>query len=124
MLLKARFLRRDGLLTECTVSGHDAYTEDIGFSVLCAAVSSAVQLTSAMLECFGAPDECVSVQPAKGSQNQIVIRLNKPDPVHANILKGLLLHFQALAEDYDGSFSVTVSETGSSTHHENGGVMK
>ena len=124
-MLKARFLRRDGLLTECTVSGHDTYTEDVEYSVLCAAVSSAVQLTTALLEdCFGAPKESFSVQPDKNAQNKIVIRLENPDLNCANILKGLLLHFQALAEDYDGKFSVTVSETGSSTHHENGGVMK
>ena len=123
-MLKARFLRRDGLLTECTVSGHDTYTEDVAYSVLCAAVSSAVQMTSALLsDCFGAPEDCISVQPEKNAQNKIVIRLENPDPVHANILKGLLLHFQALAEDYDGKFTVTVSEAGSSTHHENGGVM-
>ena len=59
-MLNAHFVRKDGLLTECTVSGHDTYTEDTGYSVLCAAVSSAVQLTSALLgDCFGAPEQCV-----------------------------------------------------------------
>ncbi|MCQ2416206.1 MAG: ribosomal-processing cysteine protease Prp [Oscillospiraceae bacterium] len=109
MLLKARFLRRDNAFVECVVSGHDVYTEDVGYSVLCAAVSSAVQLTSALLcDCFGAPQECMKVTPGQGAQNKIVIRLKEPNPVYSNILNGLYLHFQALAEDFDGLFKVTV----------------
>ena len=109
-MLKAHFMRHNGMLISCTVSGHDAYTEDTGYSVLCAAVSSAVQLTSALLsDCFGAPEDCVTVSPAANEQNQISIRLPEPDPVHSRILNGLLLHFQALAEDSDGAFRVTVS---------------
>ncbi len=119
MLLKAHFVRKDGLFTECTVTGHDTVTDDTGYSVLCAAVSSAVQLTSALLsDCFGAPEDCVTVRPAANAQNKIVIRLAQPDPVHANILKGLLLHFQALAEDYDGIFRVTISESGTVQQHQ------
>ena len=111
-MLKAHFLRQNGMLIACTVSGHDAYTEDTGYSVLCAAVSSAVQLTTALLsECFGAPEDCAAVSPAPDGQNQISIRLDKPDPVHSKILNGLLLHFQALAEDFAGDFRVTVSDT-------------
>ena len=110
-MLKAQFLRQDGMLIGCTVSGHDEFTEDAGYSVLCAAVSSAVQLTSALLsDCFGAPADCVSVMPAANDQNQISIRLPEPDPVHSNILNGLLLHFQALSEDAEGNFRVTVTE--------------
>lgn len=112
MLLKAHFVRRNGMLCGCTVSGHDAVSEDTGFSVLCAAVSSAVQLTSALLvDCFGAPEDCVAVRPADDAQNQITVRLSQPDPVYSNILKGLLLHFQALSEDFPGAFRVTVSDT-------------
>ena len=59
--------------------------------------------------CFGAPEDCVTVSPAANEQNQISIRLPEPDPVHSRILNGLLLHFQALAEDSDGAFRVTVS---------------
>ena len=111
-MLKAHFLRQNGMLIACTVSGHDAYTEDTGYSVLCAAVSSAVQLTTALLsECFGAPEDCAAVSPAPDGQNQISIRLEKPDPVHSKILNGLLLHFQALAEDFAGDFRVTVSDS-------------
>lgn len=109
-MLKAHFMRQNGMLISCTVSGHDAFTEDTGYSVLCAAVSSAVQLTTALLsDCFGMPEECVRVSPAPDGKNQISIRLEKPDPVHSNILNGLLLHFQALAEDFAGDFRVTVS---------------
>jgi uncharacterized protein YsxB (DUF464 family) len=112
MLLKAHFVRRNGMLCACTVSGHDAVSEDTGFSVLCAAVSSAVQLTSALLvDCFGAAEDCITVRPADNAQNQITVRLSQPDPVHSNILKGLLLHFQALSEDFPGMFRVTVSDS-------------
>ncbi len=109
-MLKAHFMRQNGMLIACTVSGHDDFTEDTGYSVLCAAVSSAVQLTTAILQDgFGAPEDCVQVSPAADGQNQISIRLDRPDPVLSKILNGLLLHFQALSEDFAGDFRVTVS---------------
>ncbi len=111
MLLKARFVRKNGMYTECTVSGHDAAEEDAEYSVLCAAVSSAMQLVcNTLTECFCVPEDAVQVQAASGAQNQITIRLSSPDKVQSEILHGLLLHFSLLSEDAGNRMQVTVTE--------------
>ena len=93
-----------------SVTGHDAAGSS-GFSVLCAAVSSAVQLTcNTLTECFGVPAEAVQVTPAKGTQNQIALRLPSPDPVQSEIVRGLAIHLQLLAEEYKKGLAVTVSQ--------------
>lgn len=76
--------------------------------MLCAAVSSAMQLTcNTLTECFGVPADAVTVSAASGAQNRISVRLEHPDSTQSEILHGLLLHFTLLAEDSDGSFTVT-----------------
>lgn len=117
-------MRKNGLLTGCTVSGHDVYGDDENFSILCAAVSSAMQLTDGILhDGLGFPADITSVKPSEGAQNKISIRLPQQGEMEmlreehpeltpvlfSNVLNGLLLHFEALAEDFDGQFVVSVS---------------
>ena len=110
MQIKADFVLEHGLYTGFTVSGHDV-ADDTGFSVLCAAVSSAVQLTcNTLTECFGVPVEAVQVHPKKNAQNQIAVRLPEPDPVQYKLIQGLLLHLNLLSEESGGALRVTVSE--------------
>ena len=109
-MLKAHFMRHNGMLISCTVSGHDANTEDTGYSVLCAAVSSAVQLTcNTLTECFGAA-VTITEQPSASAQNTLGFRLDAPDPVQSELLHGLLIHMQALSEDFDGLLTVTLKQ--------------
>ena len=109
MQIKADFVLEHGLYTGFTVSGHDE-AEEAGYSVLCAAVSSAVELTcNTLTECFGVPEMAVQVHPQKNAQNQITVRLPEPDPVQSKLIQGLLLHLKLLSEDSGGALRVTVS---------------
>ena len=110
MQIKADFVLKHGLYTGFTVSGHDSAAEDTGISVLCAAVSSAVELTcNTLTEYFGVPADAVQVHPKKNAQNQIAVRLPEPDPVQSKLIQGLLLHLKLLSEDSGGALRVTVS---------------
>ena len=111
MKLKAVFTQKDGMLIGCTVKGHADYTEDDpSGQILCAAVSSAVQLTcNTLTECFGAA-VTVTQQPSETAQNTLGFRLDAPDPVQSELLHGLLIHLQALSEDFDGMISVSLKK--------------
>ena len=110
MQIKAVFVQENGVYTGFSVSGHDLAAEDTGISVLCAAVSSAVELTcNTLTECFGVPENAVAVQPAENAQNQIAVRLPQPDPVQSKLIEGLLLHLNLLSEESGGALRVTVS---------------
>ena len=50
-MIRAEFYESDGLMSGFTFSGHAGYAES-GSDVVCAAVSSAVQLTANLLEDF------------------------------------------------------------------------
>ena len=109
-------LNTDAVWCGFTVSGHDA-AGNAGFSVLCAAVSSAVQLTcNTLTECFGVPEDAVQVTPANGSQNQISLRLSSPEPAQSGIVRGLAVHLMLLAEEYPKGLAVTVSQEESPSH--------
>ena len=111
MKLKAVFTQKDGMLIGCTVKGHADYTEDDpSGQILCAAVSSAVQLTcNTLTECFGAA-VTVTQQPSETAQNTLGFRLDAPDPVQSELLHGLLIHLQALSEDFDGMMTVSLKK--------------
>ena len=107
MKITVQFFRRGGLYTGFAVSGHDRAEADGQYSVLRAAVSSAVQLTcNTLTECFGVPVTAVSVRPAENMQNQIALRLETPDPVHSEIIRGLQIHMRLLCEEYGKAITV------------------
>ncbi len=107
MKLKALFEQSGGLYFACKVSGHADYSEeDPSGQILCAAVSSAMQLTcNTLTECFHAQAE-ISQNADPGVQNLLSLRLCRPDSVQSEILHGLLIHFQALSEDFPGQMTV------------------
>lgn len=113
MKLCAQFEQAGDKLIGCEVTGHAEYTaQDPAGQILCAAVSSAVQLIcNTLTECFDAAvDLCVS--PDAGDQNRLGFRLKQPDSVQSKLLQGLLMHFQMLCEDYPDLMTVTVRSTG------------
>jgi uncharacterized protein YsxB (DUF464 family) len=111
MKLNAVFEQQDGLYVSAAVSGHAEYesgSED--GMILCAAVSSAMQLTcNTLTECFGAAVSIIE-NPASDAQNLLSFRLDSPDSVQSELLHGLLIHMQALAEDFDGMLSVKLKK--------------
>ena len=103
-MITTAFHRRDGALLSATVSGHAGYAP-AGEDVVCAAVSSAVQLTAnALTEVLGTAarvrvsENTVSIVPEAGEQRSQAF------------LQSLLLHLELLAEDYPGTVKVTISE--------------
>ncbi len=111
MKLQASFTQKNGMLISCTVKGHAGYTEDDpSGQILCAAVSSAVQLTcNPLTECFGAA-VTITAQPPETAENTLGFRLDAPDPVQSELLHGLLIHLQALSEDFEGLMTVKVKK--------------
>lgn len=111
MKLNASFTQKNGMFCSCTVKGHADYTEDDpSGQILCAAVSSAMQLTcNTLTECFGAA-VTITEKPSGTAQNTLGFRLDAPDPVQSELLHGLLIHLQALAEDYDGMMTVSLKK--------------
>ena len=109
MKLNAVFEQQDGLYVSAAVSGHAEYESgsEEGM-ILCAAVSSAMQLTcNTLTECFGAAVSIIE-NPASDAQNLLYFRLDSPDSVQSELLHGLLIHLQVLAEDYDGMMTVKI----------------
>ena len=111
MRLTASFTQKNGMLISCIVRGHADFTEDDpSGQILCAAVASAVQLTcNTLTECFGAA-VTITEQPSASAQNTLGFRLDAPDPVQSERLHGLLIHMQALSEDFDGLLTVTLKQ--------------
>ena len=111
MKLEALFEQKNGAFQSCAVSGHALYDDqDPSGQILCAAVSSAVQLTcNTLTECFGA-QVAITESPAEGAENLLAFRLLSPDSVQSELLHGLLIHLQVLAEDYDGMMTVKLRE--------------
>ena len=113
MRIKVQFTEQEGLLTGFTVSGHDTAEGDADFSVLCAAVSSAVQLTcNTLTEYFGVPERAVQVHASAGADNRIALRMQNVSRTQSDILRGLYLHFTQLSESEPGRLVLSVQQTG------------
>lgn len=94
-MIRILFFQQNDQLCGCTVSGHAGYA-DRGEDIVCASVSSAVQLTANMLtEIFHInADVCCD-------ENSISIRLPFDSSAEGvKILEGLRLHTELLKEDY------------------------
>ena len=109
-MLKAVFYRHNGSPTGFSVSGHAGYGHE-GTDIVCAAVTSAVQLSANAITEIAAVDAEVR---AEGN----LVALTLPDRTGDEgaeyaaqvILKALLLHLETLAEQYRGTIRITVME--------------
>lgn len=104
-MIRANFTRTEGKLTAFSLSGHAGYDE-FGKDIVCASVTSAVQLTA------NAITEVLKVNAdVKVLDNQINMKLPKNCPQEAlSFMDALLLHLEILAEDFEGTIKVKVSE--------------
>ena len=97
-------------MTGFEISGHAGYA-DKGRDIVCAAVTSAVQLSANAITEIAAVDADVR---AEGN----LVALTLPDKTGGEgaeyaaqvILKALLLHLETLAEQYRGTIRITVME--------------
>ena len=104
-MITADFTRKDGRLSAVSISGHAGFGEK-GEDIVCASVTSAVQLTANTLT------EVLSV-PAEVTGLENMVRVILPEgcgEVPCRLLLGLQIHLGLLAEDYPGTIRLKVSE--------------
>lgn len=104
-MIQAEFLADKQGLKGFRIGGHAGYA-DAGEDIVCASVTSAVQLTAnTITEIFGTAAEL------KVMENVIECTLpqNAPQAVQ-KLLEGLKLHLEILSEDYEGTIKIKVLE--------------
>ncbi len=105
-MISVRFFQKGGKLTGVTVSGHAGYAE-YGQDIVCASVTSAVQLTAnGITEVLKAP--CNVHMEKNRISIEIMDRNAGQEAVY--FLQALSLHLSVLAEDYPNTISILVSE--------------
>lgn len=104
-MIKAAFYARGGQLRGFSVSGHAGYA-DPGEDIVCASVSSAVQLTAnGITEILG---QRAGVSAEGGA---VVLKLEEPFKAEAaSFIEALKLHLELLREDYPQNIQITCSE--------------
>ena len=104
-MICAQFFRKDGRLCSVQVSGHAGFAES-GEDIVCASVSSAVQLVANGIT------ECAKQQAeVRVSNNRISVTLPAhPSEMSVCFLDALHLHLTCLEQDFEGCIQVTVSE--------------
>ena len=104
-MIRVEFTKSGELLTSFSVSGHAGY-DDYGHDIVCASVTSAVQLTANGIT------EVLEL-PAKVDVEENLIRVTLPRQQREKgqpFLQALLLHLRLLAQDYEGTIQVNLSE--------------
>ncbi|MBQ7004739.1 MAG: ribosomal-processing cysteine protease Prp [Oscillospiraceae bacterium] len=102
-MLKAVFVKKNGRLCRCTIKGHAGYAEH-GQDIVCASVSSAVQLTANLLTETFQEDAAAS---AKG--DTVNIRTNGSE-LSEKLLNALLVHLQCISEEFPGTINFEFTE--------------
>ena len=102
-MIRAEFYEKLGHLTGFRFSGHSGYAE-AGKDVVCAAVSSAVQLTANILDELGFEPQ-VTV-----GDNVIECICMNGGEIPPRLLNVLKQHFEAILEEYPNTIKITISE--------------
>lgn len=107
-MIRARFFSVDGSVLGFKISGHAGFA-DAGSDIVCAGVSSAVQMTAnTITEIIGEKAD------VKSSGNEISLMLfRQGGEKHAeaqNIIKGLRMQLSILSEQFEGTISIEDSE--------------
>lgn len=107
-MITADFLSKNGKLVGFKVSGHANFNE-FGNDIVCASVSSAVQLVcNTITECFKSQAE-VTVGENQGISLRLVNISN--DAVSSMLLiDGLKLHLETLLEDFPENIKIKITE--------------
>lgn len=104
-MINAEFFRNKGIISGFKISGH-AFYDDFGKDIVCAAVSSAVELTAnTITEIFGF-DAKVSAE-----NNAIILKTAySADDNLQKLYRGLLLHLENLLEEFKGTIKIKFTE--------------
>lgn len=100
-MIQASFCSSGKSFTGVKISGHADFAE-FGQDIVCASVTSAVQLTAnAITEILGAPAT------VEAGENTIVIQLTGQHPQAEQFLAALHLHLDILAQEYTDYIRLT-----------------
>ncbi len=103
-MITAEFFKRNGKLYGFSIDGHAGYA-DSGEDIVCASVSSAVQLTAnTMTDVFKIKAD------VRVLGNKIQLKLPQSDETAEKMLDGLLFHLKLISEDYEGTLKIITSE--------------
>ncbi len=102
-MIRAEFYDSKGLLNGFSISGHAGYAER-GNDVVCASVSSAVQLIVNLLNEFDCEPKM------KVGNNFVECRTTASPDTASSMLEQLKLHFEAILEEYPKTINITTSE--------------
>lgn len=102
-MIHAVFERKNGRLCSVRVSGHAGYA-DAGQDIVCAAVSSAVQLSANLIT------DTFQEKAKVTADEDITIRLKSNTGNGAAVLNGLCTHLRYLSEDYPGTITIEITE--------------
>ena len=102
-MISAQFFEKNGTPAGFSCSGHAGFA-DSGFDIVCASVSSAVQLTlNLLLDFKNNPEIDVDT-------DIISCRLDKSSQSSGRIINAFRLHLESIAEEFPGTIEITVSE--------------
>lgn len=104
-MIRAEFFRGEKGLSGFCVSGHADYA-DYGEDIVCAAVTSAIQLTAnGITEVIKAPCEL------NAGQNEIMLKLSDcTNKAAVDFISALQVHLSLLAESYPDNICLEFSE--------------
>ena len=104
-MIQATFFGTPKKLSGFSLSGHAGY-DDYGHDIVCASVSSAVQMTVNGVTEVLELNANVNVE-----ENLIEMKLSEQNAQKAQpFLQALLLHLNLLSEDYEGTIQVNLTE--------------
>jgi uncharacterized protein YsxB (DUF464 family) len=103
-MIKAVFEKKNGRVCGVSVSGHAGYA-DAGEDIVCASVSSAVQLCANLIT-----DTFREKAKVTAGDNLIEIRLRGKAGSGYAVLSGLCDHLRYLSEDYPGTITIEITE--------------
>lgn len=103
-MITAVFYKKDGKLSGFRVIGHAGYA-DYGYDIVCASVSSAVQLTANLItENFGISAE------ASAENDTVTLMVAETCEEASKIIDGLRMHLELLSEEFENTIITKISE--------------
>ncbi|MDE5945833.1 MAG: ribosomal-processing cysteine protease Prp [Oscillospiraceae bacterium] len=101
-MIRAEFFKSEGNFTGFQISGHSGYA-DSGSDIVCASVSSAVQLSANLITDGFSMDADVSAE-----NNVFELRVKNPDENSEAILNMLRLHLKSILEEFPKTIKITI----------------
>ena len=103
-MTKVSFETNGDMISKLVISGHSGYADE-GSDIVCAAVSSSVNLAASVLECGGA-----KFSMKVGKKTATVILEVEDGELGQTVMKALKKELCALAADYPDNVKVTAAE--------------